>query len=114
LRLKKRQDFLNTARLGRKWVTKSFVIQILDSPDLETSLIGFTATKKHIGNAVQRNRAKRRLRALCDHYLSLINKKPPHQIVLIAREESLTLPFEQMVKDFSWAWSRLFEEKKSD
>lgn len=113
MRLKKRQDFLETARLGRKWVTKGFVIQLLESSELEQSQIGFTATKKHIGNAVRRNRAKRRLRAMIDHHLDLIHQKPPHKIVLIARESCIDVPFDTLLKDFSWAWRRLFEDKKN-
>ncbi len=111
MRLKKRQDFLHAAQHGRKWITKSFVIQIVDSPSLEISQIGFTASKKQVGNAVERNRAKRRLRSLVDHHKTLISKQPPHKIVLIARKEILTIPFDALVKDFSWAWRRLFEKK---
>jgi len=41
-------------------------------PANEVHKVGFTATKK-IGNAVKRNRAKRRLRALFLEYSSLLN-----------------------------------------
>ncbi|WP_083918365.1 ribonuclease P protein component [Woodsholea maritima] len=63
-RLRKRRDFLRL-RHGFKAVRKGLIVQALPHPtemDANTpSRIGFTATKK-IGNAVTRNRAKRRLR----------------------------------------------------
>ena len=65
LRLKKRRDFPKIASLKKSRVCPAFILQVANS---EESLprIGFTASKK-IGGAVQRSRAKRRLRALSDH-----------------------------------------------
>lgn len=70
----------------------------------ETAGFGITATKK-LGGAVVRNRAKRRLRALVrdvfpDHAL------PGHDHVLIARADSLTLPYAQLRADLGKALSK--------
>jgi len=63
--LKHRKDFVLSNKFAKKIFSKNFIIQKYtnsDSIDLNLKF-GFTATKK-IGNAVTRNRAKRRMRAL--------------------------------------------------
>lgn len=59
-RLKKRAEFLQVAR-GEKWVTPGLVLQCRRRDDDDVSRVGFTVTKR-VGNAVVRNRVKRRLR----------------------------------------------------
>ena len=68
--LKKRKDFVLSNKFGQKSFNKNFILQKFSPPD-ENNLdlmFGFTATKK-IGNAVKRNRAKRRMRALITIFL---------------------------------------------
>jgi ribonuclease P protein component len=82
-RLKKRSEFLAVAAANRRWTTPGLVLQARphthtshDNDPSGTNLVsdavpvrvGFTATKK-IGNAVKRNRARRRLRAAVDDVL---------------------------------------------
>lgn len=59
-RLTRRADFLKTAR-ARTRRMPGFVIQARDRRDGGPVRVGFTCSKK-VGNAVARNRAKRRLR----------------------------------------------------
>ena len=72
-RLKKRHQFLDISNHGHKAITKSFVVfcrfdfiqtqrPVFHDSDM---LVGYTVTKK-LGNAVRRNRIKRRLRAIVD------------------------------------------------
>ncbi|MCP4923898.1 MAG: ribonuclease P protein component [bacterium] len=109
LRLKKRQDFLRLTRLNIKWVSPAFVLQIAPTPteDLSSSCVrlGFTASRK-VGNAVKRNRCKRRLRALSSLLLPLYGKSD-HDYVLIARAGCLTKNFEQMKEDLSEALQKI-------
>jgi ribonuclease P protein component len=59
--LKRRAEFLRAAAKGRKVATHGLVLQVLSRDDQAPARIGFTVTKK-IGNAVVRNRTRRRLK----------------------------------------------------
>lgn len=83
--LTKRADFLACAR-GRKQVTPGFILQARhrDAGVAPGCIrVGFTASKK-VGNAVARNRAKRRLRALARSVLAR-DGHPGWDYVLVAR-----------------------------
>jgi ribonuclease P protein component len=63
--------------------------------------IGFTASRK-VGGAVQRNRAKRRLRAAAAATLPLLAREG-HDYVLIARTATLSRRFAELIRDLSKA-----------
>ena len=67
--------------------------------------IGLTASKK-VGNAVERNRARRRLRALATGDLRRL-AKPGTDYVLIARRATLTRPWPDLQRDLYDALKRL-------
>ena len=82
----KRADFLKAAS-ARRQGTSGFLLQARDRADGDpASRVGFTASKK-IGNAVRRNRAKRRLRALAREVLAP-EARPGWDYVLVARPEA--------------------------
>jgi ribonuclease P protein component len=89
-RLKRRADFLRLAAQGRKIVKSGFVLQALQGAAPEP-VLGFTATKK-LGNAVIRNRAKRRLREAARLVLA---ERPAAglELVLVARRETGSMDF---------------------
>ena len=58
--LSKRVDFIAASK-AEKFIGKSIIVQARPN-SLETIRVGYTASKK-VGNAVTRNRAKRRMRA---------------------------------------------------
>ena len=60
-RLQRRAEFLRVAGRGRKLATPGLVLQVLRRDDAEPARLGFTVTKK-VGNAVIRNRTRRRLK----------------------------------------------------
>lgn len=68
--LKHRKDFVLSNKFAKKIFSKNFIIQKYTNTDnIDLNLkFGFTATKK-IGNAVTRNRAKRRMRALVSRFV---------------------------------------------
>src|SRR5947209_20306540 len=63
--------------------------------------VGFTASRR-IGGAVERNRAKRRLRAAAEAVLPLYGL-PGNHYVLVARRETLIRPFDGLVGDLKSA-----------
>jgi ribonuclease P protein component len=88
-RLTRRAEFLACAAKGRKAARPGLVLQVLPQPGAGLRL-GFTATKR-LGNAVQRNRAKRRLREAAR--LELGGHPGGFDLVLIAREGTAARPF---------------------
>jgi len=102
-RLKKRADFLRIAAAHKKWVAPGLIIQI-DQNREASPRIGFTASKK-VGNAVARNRAKRRLREALR--MAAAKEPPKGDIVLIARPSTLDRPWLNLVKDIETGLQRL-------
>ena len=89
--LKRRADFLRLASRGRRFARPGFVLQALRCAPDAPLRVGYTATRK-IGNAVLRNRARRRLREA----LRLVLGQAPvsgFELVLICRRETAALPF---------------------
>ena len=63
--------------------------------------VGFTASRK-VGGAVERNRAKRRLRAAAASILPLLGRHG-HDYVLVAKSATLTRPFPALLEDLGKA-----------
>jgi len=100
-RLTKRAEFLRAAR-GVRRVTPGLTLEICHS-EHQTIRAGFTATRK-IGGAVVRNRAKRRLRAVAAEVLPLSGLAGT-DYVLVARQDTVTRPFESLKADLAQALS---------
>jgi ribonuclease P protein component len=89
-----RADFLRLAARGKKFARTGFVMQFLRSEEEKPVRVGYTATKK-IGNAVARNRARRRLKEAARLTLAE-TPLPGVELVLICRQETAQIPFETL------------------
>ena len=107
--LKNRADFLRVASAGRRSAMPSLVVQAARRtgwPGGAAAIrVGFTASRK-AGNAVVRNRAKRRMRAAAANVL----RSRGHlgtDYVLIARANTATRPFSELLTDLEAALRRI-------
>jgi ribonuclease P protein component len=105
-RLRKRADFLRAQR-GVRRSAAGLTLECCPTPaaaaGASTIRIGFTASRK-VGGAVERNRAKRRLRAAAAALLPLYGAGG-NDYVLVARRDTLTRPFAALLKDLETALS---------
>lgn len=109
-RLKRRADFLRVARRCRKWAAPGLVLQAhrRGPPESKGGAspigVGFTVSRK-VGNAVHRNRARRRLRAAAALLLER-DGRPGYDYVLIGRPATVTRPFPALLADLEQALKR--------
>ncbi len=109
-RLRRRVDFQAVAAGRRRFVAPGLILQIRPRAGTpgeppEAVRVGFTASRK-VGNAVARNRARRRLKALAGTLLPR-HAAPAHDYVLIARPETVDRPFCLLLRDLEAGLRRL-------
>ena len=100
-RLKQRAEFLRVAAKGHKAPTHGVVLQALARGDAGPARLGFTVTKK-VGNAVIRNRTRRRLKEAA----RLLLRESPvagYDLVLIGRDHTRGRPFAELRDDIARA-----------
>jgi ribonuclease P protein component len=106
-RLKKRAEFLRVAGLRLKWAAPGLILQIGPrSDEAPTGVrVGFTASRK-VGNAVLRNRSRRRLKAAAAEIMPA-EARSDCDYVLIARPETAKRPFNLLLEDLRTALRRV-------
>jgi ribonuclease P protein component len=103
-RLRQRADFL-AAATGTKVPAAAFVLQARKRDDGGPPRLGFTVSKK-VGNAVERNRVRRRLREIV-RLSGSARMQAGHDYVLIGRRAALKQPFARIADDFEGALRRI-------
>lgn len=119
-RLTQRKEFLAAAEHGRRFRSSAFAVQVRDARPDEAGegeetrglRLGLTASRK-AGNAVKRNRIRRRLRAAAEVALAAQAGRPC-DVVIIARPETLTAAFDRLVADLSVAIERARPARPAD
>lgn len=103
--IKNRPEFL-AANRGKRYATPGFVLLVHDRRDDNPGKrLGITITKK-VGNAVVRNRMRRRFRALAAELLSELGKQGADHI-LIGREGGIERDFGLLREDMARALRKL-------
>ena len=103
-RLTRRAEFLRAAAKGRKAPMPGVVLQALPRDDQGPVRLGFTVTRK-IGNAVIRNRTRRRLKEAA----RLVLEAQPvagADLVLVGREATRTRCFADLQADLRRALAK--------
>lgn len=102
-----RADFLRVAATRKRCAMPSVVLQIGPRP-ADTGMsarVGYTASRK-VGNAVVRNRSRRRLRAAVA-LLMPAHADPALDYVLVARDGTVRRPWPDLLRDLEAALRRL-------
>ena len=107
--LTKRQDFILTSR-GLKHSCDTMIVQTKKN-DLRTVRVGITCSKK-VGNAVVRNRAKRRLRAIAREILPTWGRVGFDYVLIGRHGSTISSEFKNLKNDFISALEAL--HRKSD
>ena len=110
--IKNRKDFLNIANEGLSSPQCGLVLQADINDNNNEVRIGVTATKK-IGNAVVRNRCKRKLKNLANEILCEYAKKN-NDYVLIARKSTYDREMSLLKKDLIKALKEIKKYKKNN
>ena len=116
--LKKRAQFLKIAATRIKYVAPGLILQgrnhtseEIKSPKISDLRLGFTVSKK-VGNAVVRNRVKRRLKAAARAIL--LEKSPKNlDLVIIGRQNTLKRPFSDLLADMEKALEKIHLPKSN-
>jgi ribonuclease P protein component len=112
VRLRRRREFVAVAGARCRWVGPAFVLQAGPRGEPTEIGVGFTASRR-IGNAVARNRARRRLRAAVRVILPGA-AKPGYDYVIVARPAILTCPFDLILADLTTAFARVVRGRRRD
>ena len=95
--LNKNRDFNRIYSRGRSYVSPVLVVYVLKNRE-NTARLGITTSKK-IGNAVQRNRARRLIR---EAYRTLLPKiRPGFDVVLVARKRTWSVKMAEILLNLS-------------
>jgi ribonuclease P protein component len=109
-RLRRRSEFLRVARTRKRYAAPGLVLQVRrwtrdEGIGSEATVgLGFTVSKK-VGNAVERNRARRRLKAVAAEVMPRCASTNTDYVV-IGRRAALTRPFLDLLADLETALCR--------
>ena len=106
--LRRPAEFAHVRQTGRRHFGGAFTLLVAPRPDPAVAgpRVGVVASRAAVGNAVQRNRAKRRMRELFRHHQTAV--PPAFDLVMIARSSINRLDYAQIEQRFVHACAVLF------
>jgi ribonuclease P protein component len=113
-RLKRRSDFRAAAQAaarGARASVRAFILQAHRRAEVGPPRVGFTVSKQ-VGNAVERNRVRRRLRELV-RVTATAQLCAGHDYVLVGRPAALRAEFAAMMRDLAAALDRVHASDKA-
>lgn len=109
--LQKRKEFLKVSGAGKRFYGEHFLVQALSNPEKSGIFgVGYVATRK-TGNAVKRNKAKRRLRSLVHYFQDRFDFSCDY--VFVARSSLGLVNFETLQNDFESVLKKVAKVDKS-
>ena len=105
-RITKRSDFIQASH-AKRFGVKGFLLQARNRNDDDQAIrVGFTCSKK-VGNAVARNRAKRRLREITNLILISSAKKGWDYVLIGKKEVTASRDFIKLKNDLTYALQKI-------
>lgn len=92
-RLKKNNDFQHVFKKGQSTANRQFVVYVLKMPERAENRLGLSVSKK-IGNAVVRNRIKRKVREVFRQLNGRLEQG--HDFIIIARQPAADMTFAEI------------------
>lgn len=99
-RLTRTRDFSAIREQGKSWTSRCLILAIRPRPEATSGHAGFTTTKR-LGNAVIRNRVRRRLRMIVRHFFPRL--RVTHDFVTIAKFPAVNASFATLQQE----WEKL-------
>ena len=108
-KLRVRSDYLAAAK-AKRVSTTGFVLQARKRVEASAPQprYGITCSKK-VGNAVARNRAKRRLRALANSVLPLLGRDGWDYVLIGRAQTTVNQPFDMLLENLRFALKKLHQ-----
>ena len=103
-RMVRRSQYLRVARARKYVASKGLILQFeirVPNNGGNKHRVGFTVSKK-VGNAVVRNRARRRLKSVVNDVLTSSEERPL-DLVLIGRASTIKRSYDELLDDFRFA-----------
>ena len=110
-RLKKRSEFLRVYNAQNSAASKTMIIQLYGryEPSIPVR-VGFTVSRK-VGNAVKRNKARRRLKAVVEEVFPLYSLQG-YDIVVVGRFSAVLSSYSALIRDCQQALKACLKKEK--
>jgi ribonuclease P protein component len=96
-RLRSSRDFTRVKSVGTPFRGRHCVVVVCASPG-EPTRVGFVASRRGVGNAVQRNRARRRLREIVRRRWERV-PQTGYLMMFVAYRSAVTAPHQDLASD---------------